>query len=189
MSFETEIKIKLSDIERKKIEAYLATKSQFLGFFYQEDHYYDTRPPSYAELDKALRIRVQKPSSGDQEIELTFKGPKINQNSKTRKEINLNFGEKIDFTTIKDFLQELGFFHSISIQKERREYVDINNIHFSLDKNILGYFLEIEIIINKEKQIKETESKMWELLCQILGELSEKRRITKSYLELILESK
>ena len=192
MSFEVEIKIKLDDDEKKAVEVYLENK-KYLGKSRQVDAYFDTNPPSYARLDKALRLRMQTAIDSDKNgnddvIELTFKGPKLNLDSKTRKELNLDLNNKTKFETIEIFLFELGFSNAIKIVKTRKSWT-ASDIHFSLDKNDLGYYLEIEKIIEAENLIEDAEEDLWILLQKILDKkLSKNRKITKSYLQLLLEA-
>lgn len=198
--FEVEIKLKLSTEEEIILASYLKTSTQFEGKFSQTDFYFDTSDPSYETLDKALRVRFQhdlgQVTKRKTTVELTFKGPKIRPNSKSRKEINLILKENTNFESIKLFLNELGFVHKFTIEKEREQYslkLDEYQVHFSLDKNIIGTFLELETIIenqNKDKIII-AEQRLWDLLKEILpmSKLQPDRKITKSYLELILESR
>ena len=81
---EIEIKAKIDD----KNDALNKIKS--LGASYshseeQEDIYFNAPDKDYRETDEALRIRLV-PIDGEVKKILTYKGPKIDSKSKTRKE-------------------------------------------------------------------------------------------------------
>lgn len=196
MTYEIELKIKLSQREKTRIEEYLsgiASQGGYLGGFEQTDYYLDTNPPSFARMDTALRIRLEKSidsSSNDQSlIEITYKGKKLNPNSKTRLEYNLNLVPQTDFKSVEGLFNELGFIKSINIFKKRLNYELEPGIILSLDTNELGDFVEIEKIVENKDIIEETEEFLWNYLQKIFGPLAKDRKIVKSYLELILESR
>ncbi len=208
MTYEVELKIQLQNGEKQKLEEYLKFKSKFLGGFKQQDYYFDTLIPSFAQKDIALRVRIErnindtnnlefKNNSNYNEniIELTYKGKKINQNSKTRLEYNILLDSNTNFKTVENFFQELGYINAINIAKERMNYEIEEGIVLSLDKifwkneNELGDFVEIEKIATDENQIVETEEYLWNKLQSMVGKLTKDRKIVKSYLELILEAR
>ena len=195
MSFEIELKIQLWDGEKAKLESYLHSKGnvvKYLGGFEQTDYYFDTITPSFAKKDTALRVRVEKPlDSGTDKsaLELTYKGAKISPTSKTRLEYNMNLGPSTDFATVENFFKELGFIKSISIFKIRKNYLLEEDVVLSLDTNELGDFVEIEKISNDEREIASTEEELWKKLQTMIDSITKERKIVKSYLELILESK
>ena len=196
MSFEIELKIKLQGNDKQKIEEFMSSsnfKGSFEGGFEQTDHYFDTKDPSFAKNDTALRIRVEIPIFRSDEtkktIEITYKGKKLNPNSKTRLEYNLNLVPGTSFQAVEGLLNELGFINSIHIFKKRLNYLLEPGVILSLDTNELGDFVEIEKIADDKNLIETTENYLWEYLQRIIGPLSKDRRIVKSYLELILESK
>ena len=90
LKFEIELKIQLLGNEKHLLEEYLLTNQSsisYLGGFEQTDYYFDTVPPSFARKDTALRVRVEhdiKNKNDDSCIELTYKGAKINSDSKNK---------------------------------------------------------------------------------------------------------
>ena len=196
MTFEIELKIQLQDNEKQKLESYLSSNEflgEFTGGFEQMDYYFDTRIPSFAKNDTALRVRVEKPLNSAEKkvssIELTYKGKKLNPDSKTRLEYNLYLAPESDFTTIENFFNELGFICSFNIFKTRKNYLLEPGVVLSCDTNELGEFIEIEKIIEDKNSVNTTEEYLWSLLQKMLGNISKDRKIVKSYLELILESR
>ena len=102
---------------------------------------------------------------------LTYKGPKVDAETKTREEIEIPVEENI--TAI---LEKLGFTKWRSVKKERKTY-KLNDLTICLDDvQGLGSFMEIETgdYENKNKIFK---------LFQKLG-VDKKDFITKSYAEL-----
>ncbi len=195
MGYEIELKIELRDGEKQKLESYLQSDDniiKYLGGYEQTDYYFDTIKPSFAEKDTALRVRVEKPlDSEDAEptLELTYKGAKLNPTSKTRLEYNMNLVPSTTFETVENFFKELGFIKSVNIFKKRKNYLLDNNIVLSVDTNELGDFVEIEKISNNESEIASTEEELWKKLHTMIDTITKERKIVKSYLELILESR
>ena len=198
MTFEVELKIKLHNTDKKLIEQFVSSssfKGKYEGGFEQTDHYFDTIPPSSAKNDTALRIRIEKSIDLDRKtnkmIEITYKGKKLNPNSKTRLEYNLHLVAETDFKAVKGLFNELGYVDAIQIYKKRHNYLlePDEGIVLSVDTNELGDFVEIEKIIEKSEEIESTEEYLWNYLQNIIGPLTKDRKIVKSYLELILEAK
>jgi predicted adenylyl cyclase CyaB len=202
MTFEIELKIQLLKDEKKRLDNFLLSdlfSGEYIGKFEQIDHYFDTLIPSFARNDTALRVReeklLEKPESNnlnetvEKSIEITYKGKKINLDSKTRIEYNLNFAPETDFETIQKFLNELGYELSQTIRKERKNFILDSEILISVDSNELGDFVEIEKIVEDKNKIKVTEDYLWSKIQEIIGQIPNERKIVKSYLELILENR
>lgn len=193
--YEIELKIKLQVKEKQLLEEYLHTNKNsinFLGGFEQTDYYFDTVTPSFAEKDTALRVRVERDIDNDKKdccIELTYKGAKIHSDSKTRLEYNLNLIPSTDLDTVENFFKELGFVKAIELFKKRRNYQIEDGVVLSLDTNELGDFVEIEKISEDQNSLVSTEDYLWKMLQEMIGPIPKERKIVKSYLELILESR
>mgnify|MGYP002514136781 CR=1 FL=1 len=82
---EVEVKAKIGSFEEmeKRLDEIGArkTKKEF-----QEDIYFNSPVVDFAQTDEALRIRTTK-ENDNTNIFITYKGPKIDSKSKTRKEI------------------------------------------------------------------------------------------------------
>ena len=105
---EVEVKAKINsfdEMEEKlsKIGA-LKTKKEF-----QEDIYFNSPVVDFAKTDEALRIRT---TTEDEKtnIFITYKGPKIDQKSKTRHEIEMG---------IEDAKKCAGIFEAIGLRNVR----------------------------------------------------------------------
>ncbi len=98
---------------------------------YHEDTYFRHPCRDFAETDEALRIRVKR-FDGHFEAFLTYKGgPKMDTNSKTRKEIEVPISDPDRHAEI---LRSLGFEEVLTIEKTREKYyVDKGGIVIDLD--------------------------------------------------------
>ena len=85
------------------------TKTEF-----QEDLYFNSPVVDFAETDEALRIRTT-----NEEIFITYKGPKINKEAKTRKEVEIAIENAAKGT---DILESIGFKKVRSVRKNRKYF-------------------------------------------------------------------
>ncbi|MEM4524643.1 MAG: class IV adenylate cyclase, partial [Archaeoglobaceae archaeon] len=77
MEVEAKFKLKEGVLEKiERIARFLEEKEEF-------DLYFSHPCRDFAETDEALRIRVEK------KIKMTYKGPKVDEETKTREEVNL----------------------------------------------------------------------------------------------------
>lgn len=178
---EIEIKAKIEN----KIE--LMEKIKKLGGKYshtekQHDIYFNAPDKDYAETDEALRIR-EIPKEDTFERILTYKGPKIDSKSKTRKEIEVT----IDNTDhMAEILINLGFKPSAIVDKTRRIFL-YEDYTITIDNlKELGDYTEIEYVTTEDSDIEEIRNNIMDLF--------EKLDITTgfertSYLELLQQKK
>ena len=164
---EVEVKLPLAECSPQKVIAELEKR----GFeqesdILEEDRYFDTDDHKMQNGGMALRIRtVTKRADGKENALITFKGPKTDQISMTRKELETAVG---DGKTGMKLLEALGFYCvEPVVQKHRREYRN-ERICVCVDRvEGLGDFLEFEIMISededKEQALKEIRSLMEEL--------------------------
>lgn len=143
----------------------------------QADTYYSAPYRDFEETDEALRIRVQ-----DGKSFLTYKGPKMDRISKTRKEIEL---EIVDVNAMGNILTSLGFLPVAIVTKKRKNF-RIGDFFIALDEvNDLGNFIEIEISVKDSVYFEEKVETVFRLF-EKLG-IKRDSSIRKSYLEMILE--
>ncbi len=147
---------------------------------YHEDTYFQHPCRDFSKTDEALRIRVRK-FDGHFEAFLTYKGPKIDPLSKTRKEIEVPISDPDKHTEI---LQNLGFREVLTIEKTREKYYVDKGVIIDLDEvEGLGKFIEIEALAEGKEVVEETVK----ILREILESLGVTRFERRSYLELMLE--
>ena len=145
------------------------TKDEF-----QEDIYFASPIVDFAETDEALRIRTT-----NNDTFITYKGPKLNEKAKTRKEVEMTIESA---AKASDIFTEIGFTPARTVRKNR-QYYRYENFEISLDDvEGLPPYMEIEIALSDNEDYTEAQSKIFQLF--------EKLKITDgfertSYMELL----
>ncbi len=172
---EVEIKVKIDNKDE------ITNKLKKLGFKFikkkfQEDIYFNGINRDFRKTDEALRIR-----DDDGTFFVTYKGPKLDNISKTREEIEVKIEDK---EKMRQIFKKLGFKEVHPIRKIREIYKK-DNIIASID-NVegLGIFLELEKSISDSEITKKDEilNELLDLLKSL--NISKDKIIRKSYLEL-----
>ncbi|MGC8663431.1 MAG: class IV adenylate cyclase [Thermoplasmata archaeon] len=164
--YEIEIKSKIKSINEFE-EKIKKLGAEFVNEVSQLDYYYQHPCKDFKKTDEALRIRIM-----NDECYITYKGPKIDSETKTREEIEV----KVE-RNISDVLESLGFKLAGEVKKIRKVY-RMKDIEISLDDvHNIGYFVELETFgdysAGKEK------------ILNIARELGLKDLERKSYFELL----
>ena len=151
----------------------------------QNDTYFTSPIRDFWISDEALRLRHILNVSGQEKIEITYKGPKQGKSMKIREEITI---EASNSNNAKKILQNLGFQVFAKIKKKRTNWSK-NNFVISFDRvEDLGSFLEIETTttLERSEEITKSKEKIIHLAREIIPNWSgEDER--KSYLELKIE--
>ena len=158
--------------------------AQFGDVIEQVDVYFAHPARDFAVTDEALRIR----RIGDTNL-ITYKGPKIDKATKTRREIELPLATGARHAEdYKALLVALGFRPVAEVKKRRRGgQLSWNqwSVELALDAVAeLGEFVELEIVADQQ-QLPVAQSSVLELAAR-LGLAQPERR---SYLEMILEAR
>lgn len=165
---EIEVKARIPDEDAlQRLEEYIAGWES-LPERHQWDTYFSHPCRDFAESDEALRIRRQ-----DEECYLTYKGPKKDDFSKTRKEIEVPTSEGIGA-----LLESLGFSEVHTVSKTRRPFRKGSIMLFLDEVEGLGSFLEIESLSGEDVSAED--------LLGILHDMGLESE-TRSYLELLME--
>ena len=127
----------------------------------------------FAKTDEALRIRLEK------RIKVTYKGPKVDAETKSREEVNV---EVSSFDEALRLFEFLGFKRFGTVKKRRRIYRLEGAIICVDSVDGLGDFIEIEVEGGLEK--KEEIFR----IASMLG-YSREESIRLSYLELLEKSR
>ncbi|MBW3598209.1 MAG: class IV adenylate cyclase [Planctomycetes bacterium] len=148
----------------------------------QVDRYFAHPARDFGQTDEALRIR----RVGEKNY-VTYKGPKLDAKTKTRREIELPLasGESAaeDFT---ELLTALGFRRVAEVRKRRRtarferEGFQVEAALDDVDK--LGAFVELELAADEENLDAARDC-----LAALAAELKLENPERRSYLELLLE--
>jgi len=181
MVYEVELKFPLEDPA--------STKSQLeaLGALYQEtipqrDQYFNHPSRDFAQTDEAVRIR----SVGDHN-RVTYKGPILDSETKTRQEIEIPFAEgKPAQNSFAEMLTKLGFRPVFEVCKTRQIFKlhwEDRELELALDEvDQLGNFLEIEAIADEETREAARDS-----ILRLAAHLGFGKSERRSYLRLLLE--
>lgn len=174
---EVEVKAKInsfSEMEEKLAEiGAIKTKMEF-----QEDIYFNSPIVDFAKTDEALRIRTTKEDDNTR-IFITYKGPKIDKKSKTRREIEMGIE---DSQKCSDVFEAIGF-RKVRTVRKNRQYYAYENFEISLDDiEGLDPYMEIEIGLSDGEDYNEAQNSIFELF-EKLGITDGFERT--SYLELL----
>jgi len=173
---EVEVKAIVNDFEevRKKLTHIGAVK---IKTEYQSDVYYNAPHKDFGETDEALRIR-EIPVNGKKRVILTYKGAKLDNVSKTRKEIEVDVSDAKNTSLI---LENLNFRRAATVKKNRDIY-HIKEFIITLDTvQDVGTYVEIETEAKEDEDTSESIQKIFEIYKQLGIEEGFERR---SYLEL-----
>ena len=184
--YEVELKVRADhDPVREALESRDADR---IGRVKQVDTYYDAPHREFAETDEALRIRRETDlDSGLQTAKLTYKGPLVEEESKTREEYETVVG---DGEAADGLLDGLGFAPAATVEKERVSY-DVGGFTVTLDTvDGLGEFVEVEREVVAEDDDDPAVERTREEAVTLLDELGldPESQIRTSYLGLLLES-
>ncbi len=170
---EVEVKAKIDDFKEmeEKLENIGAVKSKTE---FQEDIYFASPIVDFAETDEALRIRTTNNNTF-----ITYKGPKLNDKAKTRKEVEMTIENS---EKAKDIFTEIGFMEVRTVRKNR-QYYTYENFEISLDDvEGLNPYMEIEIALDDSEDYSQAQDEIFKLF-EKLGITDGFERT--SYLELL----
>jgi adenylate cyclase class 2 len=180
MQYEVEQKHCVLDVAA--LETQLAARGVILQSpVVQSDQYFAHPARDFAKTDEALRIR----KSGDKSF-VTYKGPKLDATTKTRRELELPLAPNdSDGTRFAELLTALGFKPIATVRKQRRafrvrqgDYI----IEGALDDvDGVGTFVELELPAS-DQNLDESKQVIRKLAEELQLGPSERR----SYLEMLL---
>ncbi len=151
----------------------------------QVDCYYAHPQRDFAQTDEAFRIRAV-----GQENSLTYKGPKLDQTTKTRVEYEVRIADGPDaLAACGEILRSLGFTPASIVRKQRRT-CELSREGFTVevaldDVRKLGTFVELEIGVSDES----TADSAKQALATLAAELNLCDVERRSYLELVISSR
>ena len=186
--YEVEVKVETAhDPVRERLEDLGAEP---LGTVRQRDTYYDHPSRDFAETDEALRLRRESEGDGtgtdhsdsSTTATLTYKGPLVDGDSKTREEVETG----IEGPDAADaVLRAVGFEPAAVVEKERERF-DIDGYLVALDSVAgLGEFVEVEAGGDAD-EVDALRDGAFDL-CRRMG-LDPDESIRTSYLALLLDA-
>jgi adenylate cyclase class 2 len=182
MVFEVEQKYRVTQLS--EVESRLMSLGVSLSDpIEQVDRYFNHPSRDFAETDEALRIR----SVGNVN-RVTYKGPKIDQTTKTRRELELPLADGTETALgYAELFTALGFSEVREVRKSRRSAQLTRGggqFEVVLDEvDGLGTFVELEQTVAEEDVERAKQA-----LAELAGELGLDGVERRSYLEMLLES-
>ena len=177
---EVEIKIKVKD--RVLLEEKLLKTGFLKGNLVKEsDIYFDNQNHQIKDSDSALRIRsCENLTLNHAKHFMTYKGPKMDTVSMTRKEVEMQIDNA---QTGKEILMSLGYCQIYPVVKTR-QYYHLKQITACLDRvDGLGDFLELEVIVSEDNE----KHKALDSLLSLVQELgcNPEEMVRTSYLSML----
>ena len=181
MSYEVELKFPIADASDMTLQllARGATQGRVLQ---QHDIYFRHPSRDFRQTHEALRLRRY-----DDEVFITYKGPIVDTQTKTRREIEIAIGRRPeDFDRMREVLMLLGFEPVRPVEKTRALFHlawDGRDLELAVDSvDELGSFLEIEAIAEENERDAARDT-----ILRLAEQLGLKNAERRSYLALMLE--
>jgi len=176
--YEVEVKVE-ADLEavRQRLDELGA---EHVDSVEQVDTYYDAPHRDFAATDEAFRVREETVGS-DTETRITYKGPLVEADSKTREEFETRVH---DGEVMRSIAESLGFDPAATVRKERERYA-VREFTVTLDRvDGVGEFVEVETAVETEGEVGPAREQAFDLL-RDLG-LDPDEQTQTSYLGLLL---
>jgi adenylate cyclase, class 2 len=180
MHWEVEQKFRVTDVQaiRSQLDA---LGVQWHEPIHQLDHYFNHPARDFGQTDEALRLR----QVGEQNF-ITYKGPKIDATTKTRRELELPLPSGADIPRqFSELLTALGFVAVAIVRKTRQPGSlawSAHPVEVALDDvQDLGSFVELELSAD-DRNLDAAKAALASLAERVKLVASERR----SYLELLL---
>jgi adenylate cyclase class 2 len=181
MQYEVEQKFPVADLGA--VAGRLAALGADVAAAEEEVDLYFAHPArDFAATDEALRLRRKGPRGY-----ITYKGPKIDSTTKTRREIELPLAEPAGGPSgWRELLETLGFRPVAEVRKSRRKAFvswQSRRVEVSLDAvEKVGTFVELELMAGAEEVAAARAA-----IAALAGQLGLTEGERRSYLELLLE--
>jgi adenylate cyclase class 2 len=177
---EVEIKFRVTDLLKLQRDlATLGANKPELRF--ETDHYFNAPDRDFARTDEALRLRRV-----GAENYVTYKGPKRDQETKTRAEIEVALaqGDEAAAQFVR-LIESLGYRLTAEVHKQRQVYHlrrESFNVEVCLDEvREVGTFVEVEVITPEDQEERARNA-----ILRLASDLGLERSERRSYLELLL---
>lgn len=179
-----EVEIKLPEKNPVKLRELLCNNGFLKGkMVREEDTYFNSAFKDLRKTDEAFRIRkVINLQTQETNVFMTYKGPKLDQVSMTRKEVETRISNAEE---MQEILAGIGYELRYPVIKTR-EYYTKNKITVCVDAvEGLGDFLEIEVLEPDERNRDQALKQIWEVLIELGHSMEETTRT--SYLTMLME--
>jgi adenylate cyclase class 2 len=146
----------------------------------QVDQYFNHPQRDFAQTDEAVRIR-----DTNGQTSLTYKGPLVDRESKTRREIELDLAGDHAREKLGDWLRAVGFRPVLEVEKTRQAWTlhrGGREVEIAIDQVTgLGRFVELETVAD-EADLAPARA----LLQDIAAELGLSQSERRGYLSMLL---
>ncbi|MFB6090736.1 MAG: class IV adenylate cyclase [Halobellus sp.] len=189
--YEVEVKLRAAhDAVRPALDDAGADR---IGGVTQIDTYYDAPHRDFAATDEALRLREERPADDEAEgsgeepdadatTKVTYKGPLVDADSKTREEHETAVD---DVEAARGIFEGLGFEPAAVVEKHRT-FFEIDGYTVTLDRVAdLGEFVEVEAEAESERDVDAVREGAFDVLQRL--DLDPDDQIRTSYLGLLLD--
>lgn len=200
-----EVEVKVSADHDSVREVLWTEGAEHVATLAQADTYFDAPHRDFAETDEALRVRREATATSDfrrgesrtasidsvldgqftaaDESRVTYKGPLLEAESKTREEFETGVANG---ETVRKILARLGFGPAATVRKLREQYC-LNECMILLDAvEGVGEYVEVETDVADEGAVEAAREELYALL-RDLG-LDPTEQIRTAYLGLPLEN-
>lgn len=176
--YEVEVKVRADHEQVRPHLQKLGAES--VGTVTQVDTYFDAPHREFAETDEALRIR-RETEDDETTARLTYKGPLLEAESKSREEVEAAVANGDD---VRAILEALGFAPAATVRKERERFQH-DGFTITLDRvDGVGEFVEVETHAETEDAVESNREAAVAVLREL--DLDPDQQIRTSYLGLLL---
>jgi adenylate cyclase class 2 len=179
MHYEVEQKHRVEDGWDVKLRL-AGSGAEFSEPISQSDQYFAHPCRDFAKTDEALRIRTE-----GGKCSITYKGPKLDQKTKTRQELNLPLNDADGAQRFVELFGAIGFSPVAVVQKIRHPFripFAGRNIEGALDLvDRLGVFIELELVVD-EAELDDAKR----IIRELASKLDLGPSVRDSYLEMLL---
>jgi adenylate cyclase class 2 len=178
-----EVEVKYAVADFGPLEAALAARGITPGVPRRDaDHYFNAPDRDFAVTDEAVRVRT----IGEKNF-VTYKGPKIDRETKTRLEIEVPFadGEEAaaDFRRLLTHLR----YRPVAVVRKSRRVAEFNRDGFAMQVTLdevdsVGQYAELEVVAPEDKADAAKAA-----VLAVATELGLTQSERRSYLQLLLE--
>ncbi len=176
--YEVEVKVRA---DHETVRSHLSELgADSVGTVTQVDTYFDAPHREFVETDEALRIR-RETEDDETNARLTYKGPLVEAESKTREEVEAAVANGDD---VRAILESLGFSPAATVRKERERFQH-GEFTITLDSvDDVGEFVEVETHAESEDVVETGREAAFDVLRNL--DLDPDEQIRTSYLGLLL---
>jgi adenylate cyclase class 2 len=178
-----EVEMKFAVADFSPLEAALAAKGATVGSPRRDaDHYFNAPDRDFAKTDEAVRVRT----IGEKNY-VTYKGPKIDSETKTRLEIEVPLGD--GETAAADYRRLLTHlrYRPVAVVRKTRRIAELTRDGFDVQLTLdevdgVGQYAELEIVAPEDRADAAKA-----VVLAVAAELGLTQSERRSYLQLLLE--